>query len=90
MRWRTQPVIAILIAYVVLVILISPVVPSPPTTVPTKHTLQSPHGILHIVAIAWATAAHSSGLMPDSVLKRTARPTPHDTDLAKVITALLC
>jgi hypothetical protein len=90
MQGRIQLVTAIVIAYVVAVILISPVVSSPPTTAPTRHTLQRPNVIVHMAAIAWATAAHASGLMPDSVLQRTARPTPHDTDLAKVITALLC
>lgn len=89
MRRSTQAVIGVVIAYAVVVILISPAVPSLPTTAPTKYTLQPPHGILHIVAIAWATAAHDSCLIPESVLERPAHPTASGSTV-DVITALRC
>ena len=49
---------AILMAYVVMVILVSPAVPSPATTLPSKHTLQPPQFVVPVTALLFTVAAN--------------------------------
>jgi hypothetical protein len=90
MLGRTQGVIAIGVACVLMVILISPTVPSPPTTTPTKHTLDPPNVVAHVAGILQATAACDPGLMHELVPARPSHPTASDSDLVDVTTARLC
>ena len=88
---RTQGIIAIVVAYVLMVILISPAAPSPPTTAPTTHTLNPPNVVVHVAGILQAAAAtYDPGLMHELIMARPAHPTANDSDLVDVTTARLC
>lgn len=89
MLGRTQGVIAIGVACVLMVILISPTVPSPPTTTLTKHTLNPPN-VVHVAGILWAAAAHDPEYLHELVPARPSHPTASDSDLVDVTTARLC
>jgi len=87
---RIQGVIAIGVACVLMVILISPTVPSPPTTTPTKHTLNPPNVVVHVAGILWAAAGHDPEYLYELVPARPSHPTASDSDPVDVTTARLC
>jgi hypothetical protein len=72
-----------------MVILISPTVPSPPTTTLTKHTLSPPNVVVHVAGILWAAAAHDPEYLHELVA-RPSHPTASDSDLVDVTTSRLC
>ena len=90
MLGRTQGVIAIGVACVLMAILISPTVPSPPTTTPTKHTLSPPNVVVHEVGILWAAAAPGPEYLLEFVPARPSHPTASESDLVDVTTVRLC
>ena len=90
MRGRSQGVVAVLMAYAIMLILISPVVPSLLTTAPVKHTIQPPNVVLHFAAIVWATATSDAELMREVALTLPAHPAASDFDIVDVTTARLC
>jgi hypothetical protein len=90
MLGRTQGVIAIGVACVLMVILISPTAPSPPTTAPTKHTLSPPNVVIHLAGLLWAAAAPVPECLHEFVPARPSHPTASDSDLVDVTTVRLC
>jgi hypothetical protein len=56
MRGRTQAFVAIVLAYAVMAILISPAVPSPHSTLPSKQTVDSLQSVVWFTALLLATA----------------------------------
>jgi hypothetical protein len=56
MRGRSQAVVAGLIACAVMLILVSPSVPSPASTAPTKHKVQSPQVIIPLATLLFTPA----------------------------------
>jgi protein-S-isoprenylcysteine O-methyltransferase Ste14 len=53
---RLQWITAIVMAYAVMLILVSPAVPSPATTLRTKQTVQPPHFIAPVTALLFTSA----------------------------------
>ncbi len=47
---------ALIMAYAVMVILVSPAVPSPMTTVPSKHTVHPPQFVAPVTALLFTSA----------------------------------
>ena len=73
-----------------MVILVSPAVPSPPTTVPSDHTVQRPNVSVQITAVPSITGLFDPGVAREMVLMRSGHPTASDCDLVDVTTARLC
>ncbi len=53
---RLQWITAIVMAYAVMVILVSPAVPSPATTLRSKQTIQPPHFVAPVTALLFTSA----------------------------------
>ena len=90
MRGRSQGVVAFVMAYAVMVILVSPAVPSPVTIVPVKHTVQSPYVVAHVAALHSTAAAYDPGVWHEVALMRPPHPTASGCDIVDVTTARLC
>ncbi|MGB9104351.1 MAG: hypothetical protein WCC59_06325 [Terriglobales bacterium] len=73
-----------------MVILVSPAAPSPPTTEPSSHTVQRPNVSIHITAIPSITGVFDSGVVHEMVLMRSGHPTASGCDIVDVTTARLC
>ena len=73
MRGHTQAVIAVVMAYAVMLILVSPAVPSPLTTVPTKLTLRPLQVIGMMTALPVTAAVEISNPLQDIVLSPPVR-----------------
>ena len=90
MRGHTQTVIAVLMAYAVMAILVSPAVPSPLTTVPSKHTVQPPQVVVMLTALPMAAAVEALNPLYDIALAPPARLGASGSDLVDLNTARLC
>lgn len=90
MRGRFQFVVASAIACAVIVILVSPTVPLPLTTVPSNHKVQRPDVSVHITAVLSITGVFDSGVVHEMVLMRSGHPTAGGCDIVDVTTARLC
>ena len=73
-----------------MVILVSPAVPSPPTTVPSSHRVQRSNVSVHITAIPSISGVFDPGVVHEMVLMRSGRPTASGCDIVDVTTARLC
>ncbi len=90
MRRYTQAVIAFAIGFAIVVVLVSPLAPSPLTTVRTKHVLHPPNLVAHFAAVLFTTAAYDPGLLREVALQRPAHPIACGADIVDVTTARLC
>jgi hypothetical protein len=81
---------AILMAYVVMVILVSPTVPSPATTVPSKHTLQPPQFLAPVTALLFAAASYRACAFPWMVGPQPAHPALSGSEIIDLTAARLC
>ncbi len=90
MRGCVQLAVASAIACVVMVILVSPAVPSPPTTLPSSLTVQRPDVSVHIAAIPSITGVFDPGVVREMVLVRSGHPTASGCDIVDVTAARLC
>jgi len=90
MRGRTQAVFAIVIAYTVMVILISPAVPSPQSTVPSKQTVVSPQVVLWLTALLLATAGAYVAWSRGKVLASPLHLPLSGSDFVELTTARRC
>lgn len=87
---RTQAVVAVTMAYVVLVILVSPAAPSPMTTVPSKHTLQPLQFIAPVTALLFTAAAENTCTFYWMVSARPAHPALNGSAIVDLTSARLC
>ena len=90
MRGRSQGVVAFVMAYAVIVILVSPAVSSPVTVLAAKHALQSPQVLGHVAAMLSTVAAYDPGVWREIVLTRPEHPTAGGCDTVDMTTARLC
>ena len=90
MQGRTQAVFAIVIAYAVMVILISPAVPSLQSTDPSKQTVVSPQVFICFAAILIATAGAYVSLLRGKVLASTLHLALSGSEFVERTTARRC
>jgi hypothetical protein len=90
MRGRTQALFAIVIAYAVMVILISPAVPSPQSTDPSKQTVVSPQVVIWFTALLFSTAGAYVSLLRGKVLASTLHLAGSGSELVERTTARRC
>jgi len=90
MRRRAQAVFAIVIAYAVMAILISPAVPSPQSTVPTKQTVDSPQAVIWFTTFLLATAGTYAALSRGEVLASLLHLPFSGSEFDELTTALRC
>jgi hypothetical protein len=90
MRGRSQAVVAVLMAYTVMLILVSPAVPSPLSTVPTKHTVQPPQVSVPLAALLLTTGFLSLNSLYAVVLAPPAHLGASGSDLVDLNAARLC
>jgi hypothetical protein len=90
MRGRAQFTVAYALACVVMVILVSPAVPSPPTTEPSGHRVQRPDVSVDITAIPFITVVFDPGVAREMVLMRSGNPSASGCDIVGLTTARLC
>ena len=85
---RMQRITAIVMAYAIMLILVSPLVPSPLSTVRSKHTVQPPHFVAPVSALLFTAvvdAARTSCLMEEPE-----RLIISGSDIVDLTTARLC
>ena len=90
MRGRTLAVVAVVMAYAVLLILVSPVVPSPLTTVPSKHTVHPPQVTVALVALLVSIVGVEVSFSHQAALAPPARLGCSGADVVDLTTARLC
>ena len=73
-----------------MVILVSPGVPSPPTTVPSSDTVQRPDISVHTAAIPFIIGVFGPGVVHEMALMRSGHPTASGCDIVDVTAARLC
>jgi hypothetical protein len=73
-----------------MVILVSPMVPSPPTTVPSSDTVQRVNVFVHITAMPAITGVFDSGVLRQMAIMLSGHPTAGGCDVVDVTTARLC
>ena len=81
---------AILMAYVVLVILVSPVVPSPATTVTSKHTVRPPQFVAPVTVLLFTAAANHARTFQGMVGPQPAHLALSGSEVIDLTTARLC
>lgn len=89
MRRQVQTGIAFVIAFAIFAALVSPLVPSPNTTVRGRHVLHPPNAA-HLIAIVSTMAAYLPGQLREIALQRPAHPIAGGSDLVDVTSARLC
>jgi hypothetical protein len=90
MQGRTQAAVAIFIAYAVMVILISPAVPSPQSTLPSKRTVDSPQSVIWFTAFLLASAGTYAALSRGEVLASLLHLPFSGSEFVELTTALRC
>ena len=90
MRGHSQAVVAIVMAYAVMLILVSPVVSSPMTTLTSKHSLQPPTVTAPLAAVLVLSTVYNPVVVQEVVITRPAHPIASDLDLVDLTTARLC
>jgi choline-glycine betaine transporter len=88
MSGRMQGITAIVMAYAVLLILVSPVVPSPLTTVRSKQTVQPPHFFAPVSALLFTAAIVSTPTF--WLMEEPERLLARGPDVVDLTTARLC
>ncbi len=85
---RVQAITAIVLAYAVLLLLVSPVVPSPVTTLRSKQMVHPPQGIAPATVLLFASAGD---ITRSFLLKQeTARLLTVGSDVVDLTTVRLC
>ena len=90
MRGRSQAVVAVLIACAVTLILVSPAVPSPMSTVPNKHTVRPPQVIIPLATLLLTTNFVNLNPLYEVVLAPPVHLGASGSDLVDLNTARLC
>jgi hypothetical protein len=85
---RMQGITAIVMAYAVMLILVSPVVPSPLTTVRSKQTVQPPHFVAPVSALLFTAALEVTGTL--RLMEDPERLLTRGSDIVDLTTARLC
>jgi hypothetical protein len=84
MQWIT----AIVMAYAVMVILVSPAVPSPLTTVRSKQTVQPPHFVAPVSSLLFTAAVDATRTF--WLMEKPAHLLTSGSDIVDLTTARLC
>jgi len=84
MQWVT----AIVMAYAVLLILVSPVVPSPLTTLRSKQTIQPPHFVAPVSALLFTAVVDATRAF--WLMEKPAHLLTSGSDIVDLTTARLC
>jgi hypothetical protein len=85
---RMQGITAIVMAYAVMLILVSPVVPSPLTTMRSKQTVQPPHFVAPVSALLFTAALEVTGTL--RLMEDPERLLTRGSDIVDLTTARLC
>ena len=85
---RMQGITAIVMAYAVLLILVSPVVPSPLTTVRSKQTVQPPQFVAPVAALLFTAAVDTKRTF--GLMEKPERLLTSGSDVVDLTTARLC
>jgi hypothetical protein len=85
-RW--QGIIAIVMAYAVMLILVSPVVPSPLTTLRSKQSIQPPHFVVPVTALLLTAAVDAARTF--WLMEKPAHSLTSGSDVVDLTTARLC
>ena len=83
-----QGITAIVMAYAVLLILVSPVVPSPLTTVRSKQTIQPPHFVAPVSALLFTAVVDATRTF--WLMEKPAHLLTSGSDIVNLTTARLC
>jgi hypothetical protein len=90
MRGQLQAVVAVLMASAVMLILVSPAVPSPLTTVPSKHSVRPPQVVVQLATILLTAAFVNLTPLCEMLLSPPVRLGASGSDLVDLNTARLC
>jgi hypothetical protein len=90
MRGRIQIAVAIGMAYLVMLILISPTMASPMGTLTSKHTIQPPHVVAPLAALALTAAVLWPGALHQMVQARPVHPIATGSEIVDFTVARLC
>ena len=85
---RMQWITAIVMAYAILLILVSPLVPSPLTTVRSKQTVQPPHFVAPVSALLFTAVADATRTF--WLMEKPAHLLASGSDIVALTTARLC
>lgn len=85
---RMQGITAIVMAYAILLILVSPLVPSPLTTMRSKQTVQPPHFVAPVSALLFTAAVDSTRTF--WLMEEPERLLTRGSDIVDLTTARLC
>ena len=90
MQGRTQAVVAMVMAYAVMAILISPAVPSPQSTVPSQQTVDTPRVVIWFTALLFGTARAYGAFSCGEILAALLHLPCSGCDSLELTTALRC
>ena len=85
---RMQGITAIVMAYAIMLILVSPAVPSPLTTMRSKQTIQPPQFVVPVPALLFTAAVDS--MRTFWLMEDPARLLTRGSDVVDLTTARLC
>jgi len=85
---RMQGITAIVMAYAVMLILVSPLVPSPLTTPRSKQMVQPPHFVAPVSALLFTAVIDSAGTF--WLMEEPERLLTRGSDIVDLTTARLC
>ena len=85
---RMRGITAIVVAYAILLILVSPLVPSPLTTMRSKQTVQPPHFVAPVSALLFTAAVDSTRTF--WLMEKPERLLTRGSDIVDLTTARLC
>ena len=87
---RMRIITAVVMAYVVMVILVSPAVPSPATMLRSKHTLQPPQFVAPVAALLFTAAANHAQAFQWMVGSQPTHPVISGAEVVDLTSARLC
>lgn len=85
---RMRGITAIVMAYAVMLILVSPVVPSPLTTLRSKQTVQPPHSVAPVSALLFTVVVDCTRTF--WLMNEPERLSTRGSDIVDLTTARLC
>ena len=85
---RMQGITAIVMAYAIMLILVSPLVPSPLTTMRSKQTVQPPHFVAPVCALLFTAAVDCTRTF--WLMEKPERLLTRGSDIVDLTTARLC
>ncbi len=86
----TRSFVAVFMAYAVLVILVSPAVPSPATTLPFKHSVQPPQFVVPVAVLLFTAAVDPARALQWMVSALPAHRASSGAELVDLTGARLC